>query len=574
MNRSFFGELWKVSGSARGLIPLFHPEPQFPEILADPFMSELSIPCSFERDILLSQKAYYGIGGRAMAVAFPESVAELADLLFWNRAKNYPLALMGSGTNILFSDEPFPGIVISFENMRRMFWISETDLYCEAGVENTRIAEELLRYRRSGGEWLFRLPGQIGSTVRMNARCFGGEISSITAGIAALHADSRLLWRYPEEVFKGYKQTSLMESREIVAAVILRFPLKGSSTDMERLMCRCEQERDEKHHFDFPSCGSTFKNNYDAGRSSGKIFDELGFRGQKEGGAEVSEYHANFIFNRNGATARDVLGLAGRMRTAAIERAGVLLDLEVQCVGKFDRYLLDLCGVPYTADLHDNSRGWAGLWWTPEKKVLPAPEFFPCTILEGPVTGYFGRDREYPPGVFVAVEQLVSLEKARKKPDEPFLRWTTASDDAAAFGKRPQELTAEGRFIDGLWDFSVSELFVGHGDRKNGYLEFEMDPDANWVALRFRASREREDGFEELSGKRWEKQVRRFTANGSFGMEFTFSLLKPFITGDVIAVQCCASTGMKKYGLLPCWPGQKEPADFHQPAGFFRAGLA
>jgi UDP-N-acetylmuramate dehydrogenase len=535
-------------------------------------MPELFLPSAFERDVMLSQKAYYGIGGKAMAVAYPESPCELAEILLWNTGKRLPLVLMGAGTNILFSDEPFPGIVISFERMRRIFWISETDLFCEAGAENTAIAEELLRRGRTGGEWLFRLPGQIGSTVRMNARCFGGEISEITAGISVLHADGRLLWRLPGDVFLGYKQTSLMESPEIVAGVVLRFAKTAGSRDIETMMLQHEREREEKHHFDFPSCGSTFKNNYAAGRSSGRIFDELGFRGAKEGGAEVSGHHANFIFNRGGATAADVLRLAGRMRASAQINAGVTLDLEVQCIGRFDRTLLDACGVPYEPDRDDLAAGFAGLWSSPRRDCTPSPEY-PRRLIEGPMTGYFGRDREYPPGVLVAVEQTASLEDARREPKQPLLRWITSAGDGKAFTVPASGNGGEGAFLDGLWQFSVSELFLGHGDRHDGYLEFEMTPSADWVALRFSAPRKREEGFGDVSAEPWKKDILRFRENGLFGMEFSYELLEPFIKDGVISLQCCASTGRGEYGLFPRWADTKEPADFHRPAAYFRSRL-
>ncbi|NTW55683.1 MAG: UDP-N-acetylmuramate dehydrogenase [Chlorobiaceae bacterium] len=537
-------------------------------------MQDRKFPCHIDQDVPLSEKAYYAIGGRSMAVAYPRSLSELSALLLWNRKKRFPLALMGSGSNILFSDEPFPGIVISFERMARMFWMSGTDLFCEAGTVNTRIAEELLQRGRTGGEWLYRLPGQVGSTVRMNARCFGGEISSVTTGISALHADGRLIWHTPEEVFQGYKQTALMESPEIVAGVLLRFPEKRPPDEIKELMLQYEGEREAKHHFDFPSCGSTFKNNYAAGRSSGKIFDELGFRGQREGGASVSDHHANFIFNRGRATSRDVLELAGRMRSAALENAGVPLDLEVQCIGRFDRSLLEKCGVPFDADQHDESFGWAGLWWMPEKDIpVPSAEY-PRKLAEGPLSGYFGRDAEYPPGVFVSVEQLLPLEDAALEPEKPFLRWTTLPGDDEAFTVLPPFSSEEMDFVDGLWRYSVSELFLARSDGQGGYLEFEMTPEGHWVALRFRAPREREEGFVTLLAEPWEQDVLRFNDEGRFGMEYSYRLIEPFIDGDCIAIQCCASTGRNSYGLFPAWPETKEPADFHQPAEFFRARLS
>jgi UDP-N-acetylmuramate dehydrogenase len=524
------------------------------------------------KNISLARMGYYGIGGTTRYFAEPGSSAELADVLLWNFDQRLPLALMGSGSNILFSDDDFSGIVISLGRMTRLFWLSDDELFCEAGVENTRIAEELLRAGRGGGEWLYKLPGQIGATVRMNARCFGGEVSEITAGILTLSVDGCLRWQLPDAVFYGYKQTSLMERPEIVAAVLLRFPHIRPEEEISRSMHDHEAERFEKHHFDFPSCGSTFKNNYAAGRSSGKIFEELGFKGQSEGGAMISEHHANFIYNREGATAADVLRLAARMRDAAFQTLGVNLDLEVECIGLFDNDLLSSCGIGFVADCQDASKGWAGLLCYPQKmnKAVIPELLFPRVLMQGPLTGYSGLDNEFPAGAFVCVEQLLSLQDAAADPGVPFLRWSTRSNDPALFAVKPPALILPGSFTDELWRYSVSELFIASGDHGGGYLEFEMTPQGHWIALRFDAPRKRAKGYEFVSPDPWSKQVRMVGDEGDFGMEFSYELLRPFIVRDVIALQCCASSGRGAFALFPGWQAPSSPADFHQPDRFFR----
>ena len=541
-------------------------------------MSELSLPCRFESNVSLASRAYYGIGGTARFLAHPQTPAEIADLLEWNREHRLPLALMGKGSNILFSDTFFPGVVISLDCMRRIFWISDDELFCEAGTDNTLIADELLSCCRAGGEWLFRLPGTIGSTVRMNARCFGGEISEVTAGIQTVSLDGRLRWQTPDEVFHGYKHTSLMDYPEIVVAVVLRFPQSGSAEEIKDLMHRYEEERTKKHHFDFPSCGSTFKNNYASGRSSGTIFEELGFKGRREGGAMVSEHHANFIFNMGGATATDVLRLAEQMKTAALEEAGVQLDLEVQCIGLFDGNLLEACGVKSVADVHDPSKGWAGLLWLPQQEMNNNAEnpaqLFPEVLLQGLLLAYNCVDnREWLSGGFVAVEQLLSIQEAIAAPDASFLRWTTSNGNPALFSLKPPSTLPAGTFTDGLWRYGVSELFIAHTDSVVGYLEFEMTPEGHWVALQFDTPRRRARGQSVLSAEPWMGQVRMVMSDRSFGMEFSYKLLEPFLNGQRIALQCCASTGRGEYGLFPWWEASSAPADFHQPERFYTITL-
>jgi len=531
--------------------------------------ADLNPPCPFETEVSLAARAYYGIGGTARFFAMPAALSELSNLLHWNREHCLPLALIGSGSNTLFSDSAFPGVVISLERMQRLFWLSDDELFCEAGVDNTAIAEELFSADKGGGEWLYQLPGQIGATVKMNARCFGGEVSKITVGILTLSVDGQLRWQFPDEVFLGYKHTALMEVPEIVVAVLLRFSQRRPAEEIRLIMEGYEAERSKKHHFDFPSCGSTFKNNYSLGLSSGALFEELGFKGVREGGAMVSEHHANFIYNTGGAIAEDVLRLAARMRAAALAQTGVVLELEVQCIGLFDAELLALTGVSSLPDRLDALKGWSGLLWSPEQEDA-VPPLYPRLLMQGPLVGYFRLDREFPSGVKVKVEQMCSIESAKADPDAPFLRWTTHNPNAALFSLKAPFPAA---FMDKLWQYSVSELFIS-GASGEGYLELEMTPEGHWVALRFAAPRRRSAGYETLSSEPWSGKVRLVQGEKSFGMDLCWELVEQFVDKEqVIGLQCCASSGKGEYGLFPWWNSPSSPADFHQPDQYFRIPL-
>lgn len=542
-------------------------------------MVDLSLPCPFEKDVSLREKSYYRIGGRSMFYALPETVRHIGELLLWNREHRLPLVVMGSGSNMLFSDEPFPGIVLSMERMDRMFWLSPDELFCEAGVENTVIAAELLASGKGGGEWLHMLPGRIGSTVRMNARCFGGEISSVTASVAVIDKAGSIRWLPGEDVFLGYKRTSLMESREIVLAAVLRFSGRKPTDEIRQAMEYYERERRERHHFDFPSCGSTFRNNYEAGRPSGRIFEELGFKGLQEGGAMVSEHHANFIYNTGKASSGDVLALAARMRREAREKSGVELELEVECAGLFLNAELDACGVPAVPALSGQGRGWAGLLWYPGEDVRAGEVFcrFPCTLLQGFLTGYSGKNLVFPPGIGVHVEQLISVAEAAENPMHPFLRWSTraVSGELSGVCREQQDWQGvPGNFVDGLWQYPVSELFIGHGGAGKGYLEFEMRPSGDWLALSFSERRERFPLQAGLSPEVRSDHVCRFVdGREGFGMTFSFHLLQPLICRDALSLQCAASLGKERYGLFPWWGRREEKPDFHQPGRFFRIQL-
>ncbi|MBN1928627.1 MAG: UDP-N-acetylmuramate dehydrogenase [Chlorobiaceae bacterium] len=517
--------------------------------------------CPFRENVALSSVGYYGIGGEARWHLLPGSVAELAAALARCRERSIPVIVAGEGTNMLFSDEAFPGAVISLGSMNRIIQLSETRFFCEAGVANTDAAVRLQQAGRSGGEWLYRLPGTIGATVRMNGRCYGREISAVTKSVVTVGLDGAVRWRQGEEVFLGYKQTSLMHSPEIVAGALLEFEGVDEPEAIGERMREYSDDREAKRQFDFPSCGSTFKNSYEAGRPSGQIFDALGFRGRRAGGAQVSEHHANFIFNTGGAKAVDVLHLSAAMRTAAREQAGAELELELQCAGLFETGLLDECGIASTPEPSRPGYGWAGLLRFPDS----AEVVFPRTLLQGPMLAYACRDEEFPFGITVRIEQLASLDEARRAPEKPFIRWTTRDESGKAFPLRSD--APGGAFVDRLWESSVSELFVGGGEGEDRYLEFEVTPECQWIALRFDAPRQRAAGHETPSETPWRGKAQPFAGKQGFGMELSFALLETFVRGNALHLQCAASLGDGGYALFPWWCDEGRP-DFHQPGRF------
>ncbi|NTU53445.1 MAG: UDP-N-acetylmuramate dehydrogenase [Chlorobiaceae bacterium] len=530
-------------------------------------MIESMVPCSYEERVSLAATGYYAIGGEARWMLRPQNVGELAAALEWCRRSLLPVIVAGKGSNMLFSDEGFPGAVLSLEFMNRLFRISEDLFFCEAGIDNTAVAIALQQAGKSGGEWLYRLPGTIGATVRMNARCYGREISALTRSIVTVGLDGTVRWRQAEEVFRGYKRTSLMLSPEIVVGAVLECSGQDDPESIGRKMQEYGDDRDVKHQFDFPSCGSVFKNNYDAGRPSGQIFDALGFRGRREGGAQVSDHHANFIFNTGGAKAIDVLRLSADMRIDASQKAGVDLELELQCAGLFEASLLEACGIAFTPEPSRPGYGWTGLLLFP----AGASAVFPRTLIEGPMLDYHCRDCGIPDGIIVRVEQLISLEEAGRTPNQPFIRWSTFDSSGSAFSSGIE--APEGVFVERLWEQSVSELFISHGSTRDGYLEFEVTPDGKWLALCFDASRRRTPGHEKPSAEHWDGgRVKPFAGGESFGMEFSFALLEPFILDNHLSMQCCASLGEGRYGLFPWWCIDTQP-DFHQPARWCPVGL-
>jgi len=280
--------------------------------------------------MLLKEISYYQTGGSFEKLYSPSSIEELADTMGEINAMGSPYFLLGKGSNSLVMDEHWTGAVVTFNRMTD-YTVNGNTLVAQSGLENTRFAEICLAESLAGAGWMNRLPGQLGGTVRMNARCYGGEISQIVESISAVKKSGEIVTYDAQEAFQGYKQTRFMNSGEVIGEI--RFSLKaGSQAEIEKQMSYCKTDREQKHQFLFPSCGCVFKNDYAIGVPSGLLLDAAGVRQLSTETVEISPFHANFVFNK-GATAREILETALHMREIVFETFGVWLAFEMEILG-------------------------------------------------------------------------------------------------------------------------------------------------------------------------------------------------------------------------------------------------
>lgn len=280
--------------------------------------------------MLLKDSSYYKTGGSVDRLYAPNTIQELSTVVKSLFRDKTPYFLLGAGSNSLIMDEHWAGAVIVFQNLNRIK-LSDSIVIAEAGVENTALAEACLNASLSGASWLNYLPGQIGSTARMNARCYGGEIAQIVKSVSAVSPEGQVISYKNSDIFYGYKSTRFMSNSEIVVEVELQLQ-KGSNKAIEQHMEECKSDREEKQQFRHPSCGCVFKNNYDAGIPSGMLLDKAGVRRLNTSTVEISPYHANFVFNK-GATAIEILQTTLEMRELVYDKFGVWLEYEMEVLG-------------------------------------------------------------------------------------------------------------------------------------------------------------------------------------------------------------------------------------------------
>lgn len=530
-----------------------------------------------ESDVSIKEKSYYKMGGIAKYIAFPRTFHDVTQSILFAKQKNLPIAILGAGSNSVFADDYLNGMIIALGNLSAWQWETDDILFAEAGITNTQIANICLDVECSSAFWLYRMPGQIGASVRMNARCYGGEMQHIVKDVLTINSYGHLQRYDNKQIFIGYKNTYLMHTPEIVVGVRFYFPHKSSKAQILEKMHECENDRNHKQHFLFPSCGSTFKNNHEYGKSSGRIFDELGLKGEKRGDAEVSQYHANFIWNKNSAQTQDMLELAAFMRTKAQTQLNVQLDLEVQPIGIFNQDTFASCGMQNLGFyVKQGVQYFTGFFYLPENisdesNMINTHFKFPVQIFSSFFISYFSpKESTSTKNISAEIWQLQSLSEAEKNRTEPFLRWITICDDEfqKIFIKKP--LTDQD--CQTLWKFSVSEIFFAH-PKNTHYLECETTPYGHQLILKFNDIRKQnknpfQHGIKLF--KQWDETGKKF----KFGMEFSLDDLIEYIDEDCIKVQCALSLGDEQYLLAPHWnTSNSEKADFHQPSKFWMLPL-
>ena len=282
--------------------------------------------------IPLKKLSYYQTGGTYDRLYQPSSVDEAAALIrHLHREKTLFFAL-GSGTNSLVSDDHWPGAVIQFTHLTSLS-VEKDRVIAGAGVTNSELASFCAEQGLGGAAWMYRLPGQLGATVRMNARCYGGEISNIVTKVIAITPEGeKKIHPGGQNVFRGYKDTVFMETGELICEVELKLTSEKSKDEIWQDMKKFESDRVSKGQFAFPSRGCVFKNDYSIGVPSGMLLEHAGVKEIQHPLIRVNPQHGNFVFNL-GASSHEILAFTFQMQELVWQKFGVWLNYEMEILG-------------------------------------------------------------------------------------------------------------------------------------------------------------------------------------------------------------------------------------------------
>lgn len=287
-----------------------------------------------EREHPLARHTSFNIGGPAQWFVELAGVDELERVSDGCRERGVPCRFLGAGTNLLIGDRGVPGLVVRVVN--REFSVDGDRVRAGAGLKMMRLARMAADRGLVGFEFAIGVPGTVGGAVYQDAGCWGRELREVLVQVEGhVPGEGRRRWA-PEELDLGYRTSAFREGglrgALITAATVRLVP--GDGLAARREMQRLTAERNRSQPIRTKNCGSVFKN--PPGDSAGRLVEAAGMKGAREGGAHVSEQHANFIVNDGGATAHDVRVLIQRIRERVRAESGVDLEPEVEMIGEFD----------------------------------------------------------------------------------------------------------------------------------------------------------------------------------------------------------------------------------------------
>ncbi|UCF78563.1 MAG: UDP-N-acetylmuramate dehydrogenase [Candidatus Eiseniibacteriota bacterium] len=281
-----------------------------------------------EKEALLSSLTSFRVGGPAAVLAIAEDASGLRSVLRLVSDAGVRLFVLGAGTNVIFRDEGFDGVVLKLGpgfgrlereglKVRAGAAASLSDVVCFCAGNSL-----------SGLEALAGIPGSLGGAVAGNAGAFGTTVGEKVDSLTGYDAEGAARSLGSNQMDFGYRRADF--GAALVLTEILLSLEEGRREAMLDRMDEIVRKRKESQPYELPCAGSIFKNPPEM--KAARLIEKAGLKGRTVGGAEVSAKHANFIVNKGGASSDDVLSLIEVVREAVHRKFSVSLELEVKVV--------------------------------------------------------------------------------------------------------------------------------------------------------------------------------------------------------------------------------------------------
>lgn len=281
------------------------------------------------REEPMARHTTFRIGGPARRFVRPGNTEECAGLLALAGEEEWPLLVLGNGSNLLAADSGLDMLVVHTGRLDSLERTGKRSIRAGAGVSLARLSSFAQREGLSGLEFAHGIPGSLGGGVCMNAGAYGGEMRQVLSAATVWFPDEGVRRMSLEELDLGYRHSIFSGRRgAVLEAEFLLEP--GDPAHIQAQTADFDRRRREKQPLEYPSAGSTFKR--PEGHFAGALIEQCGLKGFRTGGAQVSEKHAGFVINAGGASCADVLALIAHIQKTVYDQTGIHLEPEIKTV--------------------------------------------------------------------------------------------------------------------------------------------------------------------------------------------------------------------------------------------------
>ncbi|MEE0897359.1 MAG: UDP-N-acetylmuramate dehydrogenase [Acutalibacteraceae bacterium] len=292
------------------------------------FCEDLGLNCKFNEP--MKNHTGFKTGGNADIFIEVGDTLSLSSLLETAKALKIPTFILGKGSNLLVSDKGIEGAVISLSGLDEIK-IEGENVTAGAGASLTALCVAVAEQGLRGLEFAYGIPGTVGGGLFMNAGAYGGEMADVVTEAQFITPEGNMGVIGKSDMALGYRTSCFKENGNVITSVSFKLK-KGTKDEITNQMKELMGKRRDKQPLEYPSAGSTFKR--PEGHFAGALIEECELKGKSVGGAEVSQKHAGFVINKNGATTEDILNLMKLIKETVMEKKGVKLEPEVIFVGR------------------------------------------------------------------------------------------------------------------------------------------------------------------------------------------------------------------------------------------------
>ena len=288
---------------------------------------ELEALAEVEENIPLSKMTTLRIGGVARYVVYPENTLSLQGVMNKLNQNHIPYKVIGKGSNLLCSDEPYDGVIIRLDRHLCNAYFDNEHLVAEAGCSIIALSYEAMKNELSGLEFASGIPGTVGGVTFMNAGAYKSSMADVIDSVSVYH-DGKIEWIQNADCGFSYRTSIFQKHPDWIILAVKMTLQKGDQKEIRELMDSRRERRMNSQPLDKHSAGSIFRNPEEI--PAWKLIEGAGFRGKRIGDAVVSEKHVNFIVNENHASAKDFITLVADVQKAVKDKYDIDLYMEVE----------------------------------------------------------------------------------------------------------------------------------------------------------------------------------------------------------------------------------------------------